>query len=65
MLPQIEMDVQMVDLPWGEQSYQEVLQSIHFLECLYCWHWLPLALPLDHLLPIDLVVIPLTLHLEE
>ena len=55
----------MVHLPWGERSLQEVFQSIHFLECLYCWHWLHLALPLDHHPPIDLVEIPLTLHMEE
>ena len=48
----------MVDLPWGEQSYQEVLQSIHFLECLYCCHRLRLALPIDHPPPIDVVEIP-------
>ena len=65
LLPQIEMDVQMVDLPWGYQSYHEVLQSIYFLEFIYCWYWLPLALPLDHLPPIGLVTLPLILHMEE
>ena len=54
------MDVRMVDLLWGEQSYQEVLQSIYFLECLYCWHWIPLALPIDHIPPIGIIEIPLT-----
>ena len=64
LLPQIEMDVQMVDLTWGERSYQEVFQCIHFLECLYFWHWIPLALPIDNLPPIGLVALPMNLHLE-
>ena len=46
LLPYIEIDVQMVDFPWGERSYQEVLQSIYLLECIYGCPWLPLVLPL-------------------